>query len=580
MVRRYADAFRIYADAARDDEEAHLGWSRFVTQTLAIGLLLTIGLRLVQAWSLDGRHAPFNWIAVVTGALLAGWCIGLLLWTYWGIHLEPGKERPYQIALVSALVSILVCTEAFAGLTTLLWQGGHLPSTSDVEPDLWRSERHYLWHLANAVPLLDIPVTLGWKDPKIFASPWSGSLLLLFKALVIVPLAQVAVAGYRLVEGRWLATRTGTRFRPASGQAHFEWVEAEAEDAWSFFATLLWMTPVAIVGLLLLDDPPSFVDRWTDGHLPDALEVGRFHLALASVHAAVDCLVAAGLVWLLLALAATVNLPALLRLDSLTGVCGALAAYLALLPFMVVAAGATTLALLQLDVASAQPAIPAQGEAAAAINWYGWHVAEAIPFLDIPGALGWTLDHEFVDHSSGGILLAIKIVFFTVLLVPVLRLVRSAAHELRPRRASGQLDAPSNLTRLIRQFHLELDAAQHRILTETFHPAPGGGAYVRARLVAARALLKKTEEAFARVDALFGREDATGAAKAALIAATDRLEETVKCSATALINRDDVRNRLDTVREEALRRAADFDRLAVDALRHAATRTRHRWRPP
>jgi hypothetical protein len=67
MLRRYVDSFRIYADPGRDDEEARLGWSRFVAQTLAIGLLLALGLRLVQAWSLDGPHAPFNWIAVVTG---------------------------------------------------------------------------------------------------------------------------------------------------------------------------------------------------------------------------------------------------------------------------------------------------------------------------------------------------------------------------------------------------------------------------------------------------------------------------------------------------------------------------------
>jgi hypothetical protein len=574
MLRRYVDAFRIYADAGRDDEEARLGWSRFVAQTLAMGLLLALGLRLFQAWSLDGPHAPFNWIAVVTGALLAGSCIGLLLWTYWGIHFEPGRERPYKIAFLSALVAILVCTEAFAGLTTLLWQRGHLASTTDLEPGLWRSERHYLWHLANAVPLLDIPATLGWKDPNVFASPWSGSLLLLFKALVIVPLVQVAIAGYRLVEGRWLAARTGTRYRPAFRRDHFEWVDAE--DAWWFFATLLWMTPVAIIGLLLLDDPPSFVDRWTSAHLPDALEAGRFHVPLASVHAAVDCLIAAGLVWLFLALAAAANLPALLRLDSFTGVCGALAAYLALLPFMVVAAGATTLALLQLDVASARPAIPAQGEAAAAIDWYAWHLAEAIPFLDIPGALGWTLDHEFVDHSSGGILLAIKIIFFTVLVVPVLRLVRSAAHELRPHRPSGQLDAPDDLMRLIRQFHLELDAAQNRILAETLHPAPARNADVRGRLVAARAVLENTEEAFARVSALFGRDNVTGAAKAALTAATNRLEETIKWSDRAANNREDARNKLDAVREEAIRRAAEFERLAVDALRHAASRTSDR----
>jgi hypothetical protein len=50
----------------------------------------------------------------------------------------------------------------------------------------------YIWNLADAVPLLEIPTTLNWKPVAEFTTGAGGALVLSYKVMLIVPLLQLA----------------------------------------------------------------------------------------------------------------------------------------------------------------------------------------------------------------------------------------------------------------------------------------------------------------------------------------------------------------------------------------------------
>jgi len=55
----------------------------------------------------------------------------------------------------------------------------------------------------------------------------------------------------------------------------------------------------------------------------------------------------------------------------------------------------------------------------AATTYVLWHAADLVPGLDIPHTVHWKLRHDFTDHYSGGLLLALKL----FIAIPVLRTV-------------------------------------------------------------------------------------------------------------------------------------------------------------
>jgi hypothetical protein len=97
---------------------------------------------------------------------------------------------------------ILLPTLAFAAASALSIRA-HLLPIDGVSP----TDRHlayatfetYLWNLAGAIPLLDIPATLHWKPQLTFPTIAGGATVLFYKLLLIVPLAQLlAIAVTRL----------------------------------------------------------------------------------------------------------------------------------------------------------------------------------------------------------------------------------------------------------------------------------------------------------------------------------------------------------------------------------------------
>jgi hypothetical protein len=92
--------------------------------------------------------------------------------------------------------SALACFAAvsFTTLTALLYERGLIgitpaPAKADVLDETFG---FYLWHLANTVPLVDIPGNLEWSKPFEFTDPLGGLLVIVFTGFVIFPLIQLA----------------------------------------------------------------------------------------------------------------------------------------------------------------------------------------------------------------------------------------------------------------------------------------------------------------------------------------------------------------------------------------------------
>jgi hypothetical protein len=59
----------------------------------------------------------------------------------------------------------------------------------------------------------------------------------------------------------------------------------------------------------------------------------------------------------------------------------------------------------------------------AAFNSYLWHLAGAIPLLQIPSTLNWSLNHPFTDHIQGGL----TVLYTITVISPVLYLISQLA---------------------------------------------------------------------------------------------------------------------------------------------------------
>jgi hypothetical protein len=360
--------------------------------------------------------------------------------------------------------------------------------------------------------------------------------LLVFKLLVLFPLVQVVVAGYRLAEARWLAG--GERKGPWSKLIRF----SGAGEAWGLCILFLWLSVVAFGVFVLLGEPTSIADRWLSGHLVDGVGAFGVHVSLPWLQTALDiaaALFSLGLFWSILS---EVGGEGLLRLRSLGALAGAMCACLALLAFGTVIAGGATLAVLHADLAEARPAVSPGGELEAALEWHAWHLAEALPFFDIPSALAWSPGHKFAGRADGIVVLALRLVFFLVLLVPVAWLVRATVHRLRPP-AAAELGAFRDLVQQLRTMHAQLDEIQAGILAErerreewfrepvdldapfdTFRGITPPDQEVYPKILRAQRRIGRLEPPLERVHALFGPGEASTAADAAVAAEVARLE--------------------------------------------------------
>lgn len=132
-------------------------------------------------------------IVVLAAILITG------VWRNW-VFWKNSRDDESQLSLLGTLAALVFLTEAFALYTAF---DAHFDSVAAIE--------YYLWHLADAIPVLKVPATLNWTPDLEFSSVGAGVRLLAYKILVILPVIKLARG--------WLERRGGgpDQANPATG---------------------------------------------------------------------------------------------------------------------------------------------------------------------------------------------------------------------------------------------------------------------------------------------------------------------------------------------------------------------------
>jgi hypothetical protein len=391
-----------------------------------------------------------------------------------------------------------VIVASFTGLTTNLGRDGVIVGLSGAEPTLWQAERSFLWQLANSVPLLAIPRTVGWEDPLPMADALSGAILLIFKLVIIAPLIRIAIGAYRAIEER-LATQRSRWY-------HLSRRGVSQESVHRVPITRYWRNCGAMFVL-------AFAAFGALGFLAEQSSPARRGPTAAVVAL---CLLA-GLMVL-----ANLNLASVDTFGKLA-ILGVMC--LLLVTIVLATAAAATLALSDHNLARLIPTdLTGRSAEMAVMAAYGWSIVDALPGPDIPATLHWSIDHTLAGPAAGYLLLATNVAVFAVLAFPVARAVRVfLTHAWPPPPAPAALPAASTFARRLDAAQAALDEWE-ALLAAPAGPTRTSRAWTRWKASIAVSGLSNELD---RVTALFGLEEPSrnaDAAAGALRARSDDLE--------------------------------------------------------
>jgi hypothetical protein len=177
-----------------------LAFGLTVAAIVVVGVLLAAGRTFTELFEISGSAWPAI-AAIPLGA-------GVLERFRRNAHAAEERHAPGRYwahtGLWAAALAVLVIS-SFSGITTIRLTEG----AAEVEPKLENADpadvayEHYLWHLADSVPVLKVPETVTWEREHEIQDDLDGWLTLLAKILVILPLLEIARIGVsRLVPSR------------------------------------------------------------------------------------------------------------------------------------------------------------------------------------------------------------------------------------------------------------------------------------------------------------------------------------------------------------------------------------------
>lgn len=157
----------------------------------------------------------------------------------------------------------------------------------------------------------------------------------------------------------------------------------------------------------------------------------------------------------------------------------------------------------------------------ATISWFGWHLAEVVPVLDLPDTLNWSLRFEFVDRWTGVLLLAGKLMLVGLLAGLIAMLVRMLLERARARRPKpALLGAARRFRNLLDEMTSLIDAAEE----ESFYVETVHSDFYRAKFEASQAA-RLVSPAIEQLQSLFGPGKVVEAAEAAVSSVTDHRDQ-------------------------------------------------------
>lgn len=181
-------------------------WMIFIGVTGLLVFVPYMGARTLLVWT--QMHLP-TWLHAIM--LVVAFCL-LLLGT-WSITGDRGSrlfatlERlGIRLPILSSVALLLFAIVCFAALSSWLNDFGLI----EFEPplaraDVYRVQDFYLWHFLDSIPGLRVPETLLWNEPMRHQGALAGTLLLIFKIFVIIPVIGSFAAWYKARKARALA---------------------------------------------------------------------------------------------------------------------------------------------------------------------------------------------------------------------------------------------------------------------------------------------------------------------------------------------------------------------------------------
>jgi hypothetical protein len=210
------------------------GVAVFVTYfSFAVPYAFTRGVTAGAFWTdfLPLEIAAVAFLAVLTAAGV--W------FSFSGGRVQHYLEEGRVAALIWPLAVVGLAVGTFAGATGVLYEEGALELRGERVTEsgiVSAAGDFYLWHIVDAVPLLDITETLRWEAPYEYGDTVSGALLLGFEGFVLLPLIS---AGRVILSGRphrgavHAAARRafpGSRIVRPRGLSMYDWAVLEIDD--------------------------------------------------------------------------------------------------------------------------------------------------------------------------------------------------------------------------------------------------------------------------------------------------------------------------------------------------------------
>ncbi len=380
------------------------------------GIFLFTGLRGLNLLALNSSNGSLRFTAIALGLVIACMTLVPLYRTYRNVHIQPQAWPAFGILLIISVAVTLAVIEVFAGFIALRWTGRAFGSHN---VSLWRTEQLFVWHLLDAIPVLDIPTTLSWAAPSFDPRIRIGILVVIFKIILIIPLLEMARAAYRVATENRLTRRVG-----AWSVGRRLTAENPTDIRRGLFALTL-LSALSYVLLLGALGPESWVQRHAQAVVPRILyEVSMIEMIPRSwglgdvvvdaqvITVAISVIVTLILIWwFVLAMGAILLVQ---EEDSALGSAGSALAYLLTFGITLATVTATAVTLFAVgvvDVGSSNASV------VAVLQWFGWRIADAIPLLGIPDSFGWELGYGYSDGRFLALLLAAKIAYALFLVV-------------------------------------------------------------------------------------------------------------------------------------------------------------------
>jgi hypothetical protein len=172
--------------ASRDSWRVRL-YRRFFAAIPIITAPLGLAIWMVGGGDRDWIPLAVQWLLVGL-AFASGLClVSLFIWKWsqplWlALNLyDPTRWWGLLMPVWNTLYAAGMATSGFAVLSTFLYaRGVATPSLGRALSDPYNDTFwYYVWSFLDAIPLLDLPLTFGWKRPFRFTDPVSRVLLLL-----------------------------------------------------------------------------------------------------------------------------------------------------------------------------------------------------------------------------------------------------------------------------------------------------------------------------------------------------------------------------------------------------------------